>query len=56
MPEFPAAVSYCRVSETGKRSDVTNSVYLRVHYWNRYWDNNLRLRIEELGRQTRLPE
>ena len=46
--EFPAEVSYCAVSDTGKRFDVTTVAHLRVQYWHRYWDNNLRLRIEGL--------
>ena len=54
--EFPVEVSYCNVSDTGKRVDVTETAYLIIQYWNQYWDNNLRLCTEELGRQAKAGE
>ena len=48
--EFPAEVSFCAVSDTGKRVNVTTVAHMRVQYWHQYWENNLRLRIQELGR------
>jgi hypothetical protein len=54
--EFAVEVSYCAVTDTGKRSDGTTTAHLRVEYWNQYWDNNLRLRTQELGRQAKAGE
>ena len=54
--ELPVEVSYCVVTDTGKQVDVTQTAYLTIKYWNQYWDNNLRLSTEELGRQAKAGE